>query len=359
MELFVLALTIAWICRDPAGTLKAAADYKKAQIARETARNSRVSRPGHRAFRRYLGTVWAAQWDEAAKRYPKKMKAAQARRKVRQDKRKAAWEKVQGKAGQRWDRRPDGDSGPEAVPAPGQTAEPASPEAADAPGTPGTEAAPETPDAPEGTPGAPASPEEAPGAGDGGMPAPVVDLAEERRRRMADRLADAEDTPAPDPTPEDAPAPEEPPAEASYQSPVDEPERTAPLSDADILRGLREPADDPVLTSTDTTTTTEEGTVPLVLSDAASLGAHLAALRAYADYWEETCTHKERLAAGMRAADMGEGTVAAVDASRSASMHAAAMARAAATALEDANAAVAEARAGTPDAADGAYYERR
>jgi len=333
VELFILALTVVYLCRDPAGTIKAAADYKRAQIAREQAR---AARPGHRALRRYLGTVWQAQWDQACQRYPERMKAAQARRAKRAAKRKAVWEEAQARAGERWDAR---------FPRPADT---------------GPAAAPKTPTAPEPADGASPAPEEAGEAG--GAAAPVVDLDEARRRR-AERLDDKE-SPAPQAA---APASEtsEPPlASGAVPSflleeadPVRSPgstDQSAEQSD-DQLDGA--PPEAP--SSADTTTTQEGELMPLVLSDAASLGAHLAALRSYADYWDDVCAAKERLAAGMRMADMGEATVAAVDASREASRHAAELARAAATALEDANAPVAEARAGSPDAADGTYYERR
>src|SRR5699024_1344181 len=55
----------------------------------------------------------------------------------------------------------------------------------------------------------------------------------------------------------------------------------------------------------------------------------------------------------------GEATIASVDGSRAASAHAAAMARAAADPLEEADMGVAEAGASRPDARGGDYYEPR
>ena len=140
------------------------------------------------------------------------------------------------------------------------------------------------------------------------------------------------------------------------------PEGVVDLDQARRRRAREEPpAPDPAAPEAGTGPadhTTEEP-MALNLSDATSLRSHLAALREHASYQDRTCTAKEQLAAGMRTSGVGENTVAAVDASRAASAHAAAMARAAADALEDANMRVAEARAGSPDAADGDYYERR
>ena len=45
--------TIAIICRDPAGTIKAATSYKRAQIEKARAKNPKVRHPGHRAMRNY------------------------------------------------------------------------------------------------------------------------------------------------------------------------------------------------------------------------------------------------------------------------------------------------------------------
>lgn len=258
MELFIIMATIAVICRDPAGTIRAATSYKRAQIEKARAQNPKVRHPGHRAFRNYLGTVWETQWNEAAERYPEQMRAARERREAR---RAARWARKEAQLRER-----EG-SGPEPTPP--------------AP-TPAPEPMPES--VPEG----------------------VVDLDQERRRR------------------------------AREEPPVPEPEAGTG------------PADH----------TTEEP-MALNLSDATSLRAHLAALREHASYQDRTCTAKEQLAAGMRTSGVGETTIASVDASRAASAHAAAMARAAADALEGANLLVAEARAGSPDAADGDYYERR
>lgn len=256
MELFIIMATIAVICRDPVGTIKAANAYKRTQIERERAKGPKVRHPGHRAFRNYLGTVWETQWNEAAERYPEQMRAARERREARRAARRAREEaQLRGRE----------ERGPEPTPpAPAPTPKPV-PESV-----------------PEG----------------------VVDLDQARRRR----------------------AREEPPEPAAGTGPADH--------------------------------TTEEP-MALNLSDATSLRSHLAALREHASYQDRTCTAKEQLAAGMRTSGVGENTIAAVDASRAASAHAAAMARAAADALEDANLLVAEARAGSPDAADGDYYERR
>lgn len=98
MELLIIAMTVAFICRDPSGTIKAATSYKRAQIERERTRNPRGRHPGHRALRNYLGTVWENQWAAAAERYPERMRAAQARR-------ARAWKRMQERAGARWDDR--------------------------------------------------------------------------------------------------------------------------------------------------------------------------------------------------------------------------------------------------------------
>jgi hypothetical protein len=250
MELFIIMATIAVICRDPVGTIKAANAYKRTQIEKARLKNPKVKHPGHRALRNYIGTVWETQWNDAAERYPEQMRAARERREARRAAK--AERRAQEKEGR----------GPEP-----------------------------TPPAPKPAP----KPAPAP------VPVGVVDLDEERRRRAADEPAAGTGPAAPD----------------------------------------------------------EGNPMSVNLSDATSLRSHLAALREHASYQDRTCTAKEQLAAGMRTSGVGEGTVASVDASRAASAHAAAMARAAADALEAANMSVAEARASSPDAADGDYYERR
>lgn len=269
MELFIIAMTVAFICRDPSGTIKAATSYKRAQIERERTKNPKVKHPGHRAFRNYLGTVWEARWNEAAERYPERMRAAQERR-------SRAWAKAKKRAGERWDER---------------------------------------------------------------FP------PKEKSREERDRDAKAFDKELAEDLAKERLAEEERP--------------TAPVVDLDAERRRREGADEPV--SGADPDTSKEGTKPMSvnLSDATSLRAHLAALREHANYQDKTCTAKEQLAAGMKSAEVGGATIAAVDASRAASAHAAAMARAAADALEDANMSVAEARTSSPDAGSGDYYERR
>ncbi|MGI5119304.1 hypothetical protein ACQEU5_07135 [Marinactinospora thermotolerans] len=99
MEIWVIAAVIGWILRDPAGTIQAAAEYRKA------APSNRAPKAARRGMRGYLWTVWDTRWEEAAKRYPERMRAAQARRAKRHARRKAAWEKTKEAAGARWDRR--------------------------------------------------------------------------------------------------------------------------------------------------------------------------------------------------------------------------------------------------------------
>ncbi|MFJ9558355.1 hypothetical protein ACIRPH_31495, partial [Nocardiopsis sp. NPDC101807] len=175
-------------------------------------------------------------------------------------------------------------------------------------------------------------------------------------RRAARKAGKKAGTPAPSPkaTPKSAAPKAGPKPAAPKPAPAPVPAGVVDLDEARRRRA----ADD---------TVPEMGPVPdegnpimsLNLGDATSLRSHLAALREHASYQDRTCTAKERLSAGMTSAGVGAGTVGAVDASRSASAHAAAMIRAAATALEDANMPVAEARASSPDAGDGDYYERR
>jgi hypothetical protein len=101
VEIWVIAAVLGWILRDPAGTIQAAAEYRKAAPPKE----SRAPKAARRGLRGYLWTVWDAKWEEAAKRYPERMRKAQARRAQRQAKRKAAWEKTTEAAEKRWDRR--------------------------------------------------------------------------------------------------------------------------------------------------------------------------------------------------------------------------------------------------------------
>ncbi|PWV44561.1 hypothetical protein [Nocardiopsis sp. L17-MgMaSL7] len=455
MELFIIMATIAFVCRDPAGTLKEAANYRRAQADRDKLRGRGRSgrrRPGSGAMRRYLGTVWEDQWERAIERYPERMKAAQSRRTKRRAKRAATWEKVQDTAGKRWDRRmgledfEGREEEPEIDPVEGefpwQTRRRREEEARrEKDDTPVSEEQPvpedEDPQARmerldrehqewiervERASRTLKEREAAEEARQAEREAWKRDLDEvqqelrrqerehdlrERERELREReeaeilrrreelLQDQAKEPEPAQDPEPAPAEEPEPAPDPEPAPVDfwgrpvpypsawelhewrlrdaiheygrgrpwEPphpiEEKAALSsvvDLDQERRKRqpettEPAPSPV---------TEEKETPMLnLSDAASLGAHLASLREYGTYWDSTCTAKEQLAAGMTAADMGETTVAAVDASRAAYAHAAAQARAAADALEAANTRVAEARAGSPDAAHGEYLQRR
>src|SRR5690606_22493877 len=109
MEIIVVALTIAVILRDPPGTIRAATAYKQAQIRKAQLKGGRAARrPGRRAFRNYLGTVWEAKWEEAARRYPDKMRKAQARREKRRAKRAEKWEQAKAAAGRRWEARRGG-----------------------------------------------------------------------------------------------------------------------------------------------------------------------------------------------------------------------------------------------------------
>ncbi|PSK83050.1 hypothetical protein CLV63_14116 [Murinocardiopsis flavida] len=266
MEIIVIAMVIGVVMRDPPGTIRAAAHYK--EVGQKDPRGAR--RRG--GLSRYLATVWDAKWDEAAKRYPQKMAAAQKRREARQAKRAAAVDKVKAKWAAR--KTPEPESGPSPAPA------------APAAGAPG-------------------------GA--------VIDLDARRKE------AEAKGTP---------------PAGTSEPA-------TAPESPAAPTGGAAAPPEK------------KEQPMALNLSDSASLSSHLAALRDYATYWEGLATSKEQLAAGMRTAGLGEATVAAVDASQQASRDAAAKARLTADALEAANANVAEARASSPEAADGAYYQHQ
>lgn len=276
MELLIIAMTVAFICRDPSGTIKAATSYKRAQIERERSRNPKVKHPGHRALRNYLGTVWETQWNEAAERYPEQMRAAQARRAAR---------------------RADRD----------KTGGPTTPDPASAP-----------------------------------KPKPKPDLKAFDKALEEELARDRE-------------------AEEIEKRLAEEERPTAPVVDLDAERRRRESdgADEPVPGTGPGTSEEGKKPMPVDLSDATSLRSHLAALRSHADYQDRTCTAKEQLAAGMTSSGVGEGTVAAVDASRAASAHAAALARAAADALEEANMGVAEARTSSPDAGDGDYYERR
>src|SRR5699024_7946507 len=140
----------------------------------------------------------------------------------------------------------------------------------------------------------------------------------------------------------------------------------APVVDLDAARRRREQpakeeqkAKEPAEASGAGQTGRGQTPMSVNLSDATSLRAHLAALREHATYQDKTGTARGQLAAGMTDAQVGEATIASVDASRAASAHAAAMARAAADALEEANMGVAEARASSPDAGSGDYYEPR
>ena len=294
MELFIIMATVAFICRDPSGTIRAATSYKRAQIDQQLAKNPRGRHPGHRAFRNYLGTVWQTQWEEASRRYPQQMQAAKQRRAWRRARRLRTWDQVQQRAGARWDQR-------HSTPAKERPGERdfrgrlRQPRDEDLQATNTLQRLAEK-------------------YRSGRSGAPVVDLDAARRRR-----------------------------EQQAKEPAKEEQKA------------KEPAD------TTGAGQTGRGQTPMSvnLSDATSLRAHLAALREHATYQDKTCTAKEQLAAGMTDAQVGEATIASVDASRAASAHAAAMARAAADALEEANMGVAEARASSPDAGSGDYYEPR
>ncbi|MFE9247046.1 hypothetical protein [Nocardiopsis sp. NPDC006938] len=428
MELFIIMATIAFICRDPAGTLKEAANYRRAQAERDQLRGrggrGRRRRPGSGAMRRYLGTVWEDQWDRAIERYPERMRAAQARRTKRKAKREATWGRVQDTAGRRWDQRfpdrhpepadvldVDGDQAPVDWPELDPSPEP----------EPKKQPAPEP--APEPVADWPAVDPEDPVARQERLDREVRDREQERElldreRELRDRereLREREDAEIlrrvqeilraqearardeaqardeakdkdeakardEDEGAEPAPAEEPEPSLAQdlsdwrardtiYEYGRDRPyEPLAKNSDSDSdgavvdLDAERRRRLSPV---PDLETTPEPEPEPkeitplLNLSDAASLRAHVDALNEHATYWDSTCISKEQLAAGMTTAQMGEATVAAVDASRAAYTHAAAKAREAATALHEANSPVAEARASSPDAAHGDYYKPR
>jgi hypothetical protein len=83
MEAWLIIVVIGVILRDPAGTIKAATEYRKAAPPK----SPKAKKQG--AMRGYLWTVWDSQWNEATKRYPEKMAKANERRDVRRAKREA------------------------------------------------------------------------------------------------------------------------------------------------------------------------------------------------------------------------------------------------------------------------------
>ena len=287
MEVLVIALCLAYVLRDPAATLKAAAEYRRArQVAPAHAPRSR---PG--ALRGFLWTVWDTHWNEAARRYPERMARARKRREQRRAKR----EQERG-----W--------------------------------------------------GGPSRPAPAPvGAAAGPSGARVIDLAQRRTARTQPGGGPAEPAktpPAPQATtvvPETTAEPAETPPAPLGAEPATAPPPEGALVEAAAGEAVPEGVG----------TTTKEEMVDL--SDSATLSAHLGALGSQADYLDRVSSDMERLAAGMRAHDMGEAVVGAVDAAREAEREAAAALRAAAEALRAANAGVAEAYAAHRDAADGHY----
>lgn len=111
-----------------------------------------------------------------------------------------------------------------------------------------------------------------------------------------------------------------------------------------------------LVTSLRTDTTTE---VPVIdLSDAETLDAHLAALASYATYLERIAADMDSLAAGMASHAMGAIAVSEVSAAGAANSEAAGQCRAVREDLEHAHTVVADARAATPEAADGDYLTR-
>ena len=302
MEIWIIAAVVAWVLRNPADTVRAAAEYRKAK--NEAPARAPKSARKRGAMRGFLWTVWDAKWDEAARKYPERMAKAQQRREARKAKRAERWKAVEEAAGRRWDERRARREAEGAEPAP-EPAEPATGE-----------------DRPE--------PEADPGGAD------VVDLDARRARRGTAEPATGGDTDGPEPEP----APE-PGRDDTDPAPDSEPEP------ADALGDRPEPE------APDTT----EGTMPVALnlSDSATLDAHLTALRSTGDYMNALAADMERLAAGMRSHDMGEATVNTVDAARDADTEAAEALKAAADELENANRAVDEAYRASADAADGRY----
>jgi len=110
---------------------------------------------------------------------------------------------------------------------------------------------------------------------------------------------------------------------------------------------------------TETPAPKKENLMSLSLTDKSGLAAHLDALASYATYNDSLAASKERLAAGMAEAKMGASPVGAVDAAGQANRNASIKIRAAAEALREANAGVAEARRTETEAADGTYLDRR
>lgn len=107
-----------------------------------------------------------------------------------------------------------------------------------------------------------------------------------------------------------------------------------------------------------TNTSSSEESALIDLSDAPTLDAHLRALEAYTVYMRQIAADMDALSAGMRQHQMGEMAVGQVSAAGTANAEAAGFVADVRTLLQQAHTGVADARAASPDAADGDYLTR-